>query len=343
MDERKIRILNAIIHSYLEIPIPVGSRKISKEYDLGVSSATIRNEMSDLEDLGYLNKPHTSAGRIPSDKAFRFFVEEFKKQGNRIAREEKIVISDGFKGAFYSTEDLFSQAAKILANISRYPAFVLAPRPLDRIVQKIDIFPLSSDTLLVLLVGDQGIVEKNQIRLPKDLAKDLDQEELAKLKYFLNKMLCGVDFSKLQSIHVQFSEDMAKYKDLLSTIISLAANLGNKVESIEVYSEGLGSILYLDEFQDLNKARLLLKFMENPENIVEAFPKETSLGKIHVQIGSENEEEILQDSSLVTASYALDVGREGQIGVIGPVRMNYPWIISLVNAISENLSRDLDG
>ncbi|MBS4871799.1 MAG: heat-inducible transcription repressor HrcA [Peptoniphilus sp. oral taxon 375] len=337
MDERKIRILNAIIHSYLEIPIPVGSRKISKEYDLGVSSATIRNEMSDLEDLGYLNKPHTSAGRIPSDKAYRFFVEEWKDQKRAIALDQKLYIVDLLKKAMYSTEELLSQTAKLLNEITRFPAFVLAPSRQDRILKQIELLPIHDKFLLVILVGDQGIVEKNVLRLPNKIS----EEDLKSLKYSLNKNLCGVDFSSFDSVHIQLTGDMVEYKGLITAIVDLAIHLTEKVEKVDVYSQGLTSILDLEEFQDFSKARDVIRFMEDPRNIVEIFPKDTDLGDVHVIIGSENKEEVLHENSLVTGTYAIDSNRIGQIGVIGPVRMDYPWIIDIVGTVAKNLSKSI--
>ncbi len=337
MDERKIRILNAIIHSYLEIPVPVGSRKISKEYNLGVSSATIRNEMSDLEDLGYLNKPHTSAGRVPSDKAYRFFVEEWKGQKRNIALKDKLYIVELLEKAMYSTEELFSQAAKLLNEITKFPAFVLAPSRQDRILKQIELFPISDTFLLVLLVGDQGIVEKNILKLPNKI----DEEDLKELKQQLNKNLCGVDFSSFDSLHIQLKGNMVKYSSIITSIVDLAIHLTKKVERIDVYSEGLVSILDLEEYQDLNKAREIFKFMEEPGNIVGAFPKDTALGEIHVIIGSENKDEVMHENSLVTGTYAIDSNRIGQIGVIGPVRMDYPWIIDIVSVVAKNLSKSI--
>lgn len=337
MDERKVKILNAIIHSYIESPIPVGSRKISKEYDLGVSSATIRNEMSDLEDLGYLNKPHTSAGRVPSDKAYRFYVDEWLDDPVVRSSKNTKKMLKFFKDSHGSTEQLYERTAEMLATLTDYAAYVLAPKKRDTTLQHIELYPLDSDVILLLVIGNRGIVEKSVIRL----SEGIPEAKLRAIRSQLNKGLTGINFSEINGLSLRISGELAEYQEFISKVVEVAYNVAKKLDHPDIYLTGITNLLKHEEYQDLDRARELLGFLEHEENLTDIFPDIRSSGEIHVVIGSENVSDAMQENSLISAGYGPDRDRTGQIGLIGPMRMDYIPLIQLLGTVSGELTKEL--
>ncbi|MDO5713582.1 MAG: heat-inducible transcriptional repressor HrcA [Tissierellia bacterium] len=337
MDERKIRILNAIIHSYIASPIPVGSRKISKEYDLGVSSATIRNEMSDLEDLGYLNKPHSSAGRVPSDKAYRFYVDTWLQDPvvNPSKNMDKMV--HFFEETNLSLEQLYKQTSEMLASLTDYAAYVMAPRKNDTILKHIELYPLDSDVILLLIIGNQGIVEKSLIRLSEGIPED----QLRTIRNQLNRGLTGINFSEINGLSLRVSGELMEYREFISKIVEVAYNVAKRLDRVDIYVNGITNLLKHEEYQDLEKARELLGFLEDGEHLMEVFPEVIGNGDIHIVIGQENPVEAMQENSIISAGYGIDKEKSGQVGLIGPVRMEYIPLIQLLGRVSQEMTKQL--
>ena len=337
MDDRKIRILNGIIASYIESPIPVGSRKISKEYNLGVSSATIRNEMSDLEDLGYLNKPHSSAGRIPSDKAYRFYVDTWLKNPVEGPSENIEKMMGFFKESTSNVEQLYKRTSEMLASLTNYAAFVIAPRKRDTILKHIELYPLDSDVVLLLIIGNEGIVEKSLLRLREGIPED----QLKAIRNQLNRGLTGINFSEINGLSLRVSGELSEYREFISKVVEVAYNVGKRLHREEIYINGITNLLKYEEYQDLTKARDLLSFLEDQNHIMEIFPEFIGNGDIHISIGRENNVEAMQENSVLSAGYGLDKEKAGQVGLIGPVRMEYIPLIQLLGMVARELTNQL--
>lgn len=333
MESRKEKILDAIIASYIATPHPVGSRTISKEYDLGVSSATIRNEMSDLEDLGYLSKPHSSAGRIPSERAYRFYVDRYLA-----SREEESLPSPSFfqeKGLGIDT--LLAKTLRYLAEQTEYLAFVTSPRIRDTSLRSVELFPLDEYTMLCLLIGNQGVVEKTLLRLRKPIRA----EEVAQIRLALNRELTGINFSEVESLSLHIEGPMRRFEGLITRIVEMAVAMGRKVSQREIHAEGWSNLLAASQVQDFEEVRNLLSFCEQRNNLLRLVPELDEVKTLSVVIGSEHPLEAMAHSSIITATYSGREGPLGQVGLIGPMRMDYIPMMRLLEGLSHGLSQRL--
>ena len=334
MDKRKIDILDAIINSYIDIPTPVGSRTISKDFNLGISSATIRNEMADLEDLGYLNKPHTSAGRIPSDKAYRFYVDNLQKAYNENIEDtelQKLMFKD-----VNSLDDVFRNTAKLLADVTNCTSFVISSKKPDTKIKFIELIGLDSKTVLLLIVGNKGVVEKEIMSLDKPIS----DEDLKMISENLNKEMMEIDFDKISGLKVMLTGDMVNFRDFISKVIKRASSFNQRISEIKLYYDGLANILNYEEYWDINKARELMSFIENEDSILNVLNNTENKDNtdVEVLIGSENTNEIMKGNSIVRSIYRPEISGIGQIGIIGPTRMDYKKHIKTVKTFSDNLA-----
>lgn len=340
MEERKIEILNAIINSYINSPNPVGSRTISKEFDLGISSATIRNEMADLEDLGYLNKPHTSAGRIPSYKAYRFFVNELQKEV--FEYNDDLILQQNIRKFLLedvnSLDDLYRNAAKLLATFTNCTSYVVALKKPDTKLKFIQLLNIDKYSILLLIVGNKGVVEKQIINTKNSIS----DENLKEICEKLNEYLCGVDFQQIEGLSVVLKGTIVKYGDFISKVIKRAANFNKKVCKIDFYYDGLTNILNFEEYFDIDRARQFMSFIESKDSILKLIDNSDSDSDIDVIIGEENEEDLMKYNSLIRATFKPKNQRFGQIGIIGPIRMDYKKHIEFIRLFRDNLSMVVD-
>lgn len=329
MDKRKIEILNAIINSYIDMPNPVGSRTISKEYDLGISSATIRNEMADLEELGFLNKPHQSAGRIPSDKAYRFYVDElidgFKEDNRSINFENNL--REELERSSNNLTELFENTTNLLAKVTNCTAFLVAPKKPDTTIKKISIVKLDDYNLLLLVIGNKGIVEKNFL----NLSRDISESDILEIENKLNQEISGLDFDKIEGIKVKLTGKMALFHDLISDILTLTSKFSGSLTSVEVYYDGLTNILNFDEYRDLDRAREFMSVIEDRESLMSILQFENLKKDLDILIGNENSINAMKNNSIIKRVFKSYDNIYGSLGVIGPIRMDYSKIINTVN------------
>ncbi|WP_036728546.1 MULTISPECIES: heat-inducible transcriptional repressor HrcA [Peptoniphilus] len=339
MDERKIEILNAIINSYIDSPNPVGSRTISKDFNLGISSATVRNEMADLEDLGYLNKPHTSAGRIPSNKAYRFFVDHIQKEifEYDIDFIEDYDIRDLILQNANSLDDIFKNTVKLLSDFTKCTSYVVALKKPDTEIKFIQLLNIDEYSILLLIVGNRGVVEKQIVNTQVSISDD-DLHEICKK---LNEYLCGIDFQKIGGLKVVLKGSMVKYGEFISDIIKRASTFNEKVSQFDFYYDGLNNILSFEEYYDIEKARNFIKFIEDKKSILKLI-NYSEKSDFDVIIGDENEDELMKNNSIIRATFRPKNQRIGQIGIIGPIRMDYRKHIKTVKLFRDNLSYVID-
>jgi heat-inducible transcriptional repressor len=334
MDDRKLKILQAVIADYISTAQPIGSRTIAKKYKLGISSATIRNEMSDLEDMGYLEQPHTSAGRIPSERGYRLYVDRLMQIKNLPQREKEIVIRE-LGNRMDEIESIVRKTARILSQLTRYTSLVMNANLKGCKLRHIHFVPLDSNSLVAVIVTDSGVVKNTIIRTVDPVTPDY----LESLTRAANDKFTGVTIEELNRCTA--SEDYKKLSyryRLLDTLIPLLIESLNDVRNEDVYADGMSNIFNFPEYSDINKARNLLALIEEKEQLMAILNRIGGSGGVIVSIGSELANSCMKDCSLVTATYKAGENEIGRIGVIGPTRMEYDRVVAVLEFIADYIT-----
>ena len=331
MDERKLRILQAIIDDYILTAVPVGSRTISKKYDMGLSSATIRNEMSDLEELGYLDQPHVSAGRIPSAKAYRLYVDTLLRAGI-LPDDSTESIRGHFGGRVHQLQDVIDHAADVISSLTQYTAVVLPPKGKEPRLRTVQLVPVADNMALVVIATDSGVVRDNVVRI----SPDLDQDTLYTISRSLTRELQGKTLSEACEMLPEIIGRMSENNDLLQSLYGfLQEKQGQTMSHVAV--GGTSNILSYPEYNDVEKARNFLSLMETKDKLAEIVSGDGEMA-FTVRIGPETGIPEMSDCSIVTATYSTRSGQQGTIGVIGPTRMQYSKVISILNMMGHQLT-----
>ena len=337
LSERKKAILQAIIEDYIASAEPVGSRNIAKNHDLGLSAATIRNEMADLEEMGYLDKPHTSAGRIPSEMGYRFYVDSLMHRYS-LTMEEIANLQSSMDRKYNQLENVVSEISDIISKATNYPAIVELPVAQKSRLRSVKMMLIERGSVLIVVVTDAGVVRNRHMKV----SGDIDYEVVDSISEFLSGQLTGLsadDFTPARLMLIY--EAMASYGDFLKTVIEFVLEcLGNSQS--RVYIGGASNILNNPEFENIERAREFLSFIDRKENVSEMLNLlETAESNISIKIGSENAVPEMRDTSLVVANYNVGGKLHGKIGIIGPKRMNYARVISSLELINTNLTEIL--
>jgi heat-inducible transcriptional repressor len=337
LSERQRLILNAVINDYIQTAEPVGSRSLAKRYHLGVSPATIRNEMADLGEMGYLEQPHTSAGRIPSYKGYRYYVDCLMEV-EKLTPEEEEELSQILQQRLERIDTVFRQASKALSNVSRYISLVMSPFVGQQIFCEMRLIPLDAHYAIILLFTDTGLVQNRIMEIPPGVLS----AELDSIAQLFNRRLAGLPLEQINSIILQdiYQEFARKNEALQQVIERLLASLTYQSETEKVYLGGTTNILRQPEFNNVEKVRGLLQVLEEQELLCELLTADTS-NEIAVIIGEENKCLPMKGCSIVTARYAVDGKLVGTIGILGPTRMDYPKVISVVEFMQKLLSETL--
>lgn len=340
LDDRKQKVLLAIIQDYIATAEPIGSRTIARKYDLGVSPATIRNEMADLEDLGYIEQPHTSAGRVPSDLGYRYYVDCLMKR-KRISKDDEAKIITGFKTRVDEVARVIQETNRILSAMTNYTSVVLGPKNSKSAVKHVRLLPLDEGRALVVVVGANGIVQNRMI----DVSESLTQSDLEYISNVLNAKLQGhtLDTIKMTLIREIYSE-LSKNEYIFDAAMDLIQGALNLNSEEKVYLAGTLNIFNQPEFKDINKVKTLLSLLEQ-DALLRDLLKESSQEEpgLMVKIGGENKLEGFKDCSMITATYQINGEVVGAIGLIGPTRMHYNKAMAMVEFVTEHLSQVLDG
>ena len=332
MDERKFRILQAIIDDYILTAVPVGSRTISKKYDMGLSSATIRNEMSDLEELGYLDQPHVSAGRVPSAKAYRLYVDQLLQAGKLRAGSEQ-TIREHFAGRTRQMEDVIDHAAQVLSNLTNYTAVVLPPTGTQPRIRNIQLVSVADNAALVVIVTDAGVVRDSVIHV----SEELDSDALYSISRTLTQELTGRTLSEAVERIPQLMSRMNAQAELLEGLGSVMHEHGGENHP-HVAIGGTSNMLSYPEYSDMEKARSFLSLMETRDRLADIISQNGEM-TFTVRIGPETGVPEMADCSIVTMTYTTGSGQQGTIGVIGPTRMQYSRVLSVMDTIGRQLSQ----
>ena len=336
LDGRKVTILKAIIKTYLETGEPVGSRTISKYTDLNLSSATIRNEMSDLEELGYIVQPHTSAGRIPSDKGYRFYVDQIMQE----KEEEFTEIKELMLKRVDRVELLLKQMARILAQNTNYAALISAPQYHRNKLKFIQLSKVDDGKLLVVIVVEGNMIKNTMI----PISQQLSDEGLLNLNILLNNALNGLTIEEINlDVISKLKGDAGNHSQVVDLVLNeVAEAIKAGEEDLQIYTSGATNIFKYPELSDGDKASQLIDTLEHKE-VLQEFVAEVNSGTeeeagIQVYIGDESPVQSMKDCSVVTANYDLGGGLRGTIGIIGPKRMDYEKVLGTLR----NLMNQLD-
>lgn len=332
LDERKVKILKAIIANYLETGEPVGSRTISKYTDLNLSSATIRNEMSDLEELGYIMQPHTSAGRIPSDKGYRFYVDSLM--------QEKVQEIDDMKAQLEEKADkidlLLQHVAKLLAVNTNYATMVSKPHYKHKKLKFIQLSAVGDNQLLTVVVIEGNIIKNKILTLPEPIV----QETILKLNLVLNTFLQGLDLTEMNMAVIQkMKEQAGQYSELITIVLDAVAEAITEEDDTGIYTSGATNILKYPELSDKENASRLLYTFEEKKQLTQLIDQslDDNSKRIQVYIGEETPVEAMKDCSLVTATYQIEEGVYGKIGIVGPKRMDYEKVVNTLQTLMVEL------
>ena len=332
MDERKLRILQAIIDDYILTGIPVGSRTISRKYDMGLSSATIRNEMSDLEELGYLDQPHVSAGRIPSTKAYRLYVDTLMRTG-KIPSDTAESIRTHFQGRISQMEDVIDHAAQVVSSLTNYTAVVLSPKGAQPRLETIQLVPIGSGMALVVIVTDSGIIRDNVIRV----GREMDQDTLYTISRALTEELRGSTLSEACARMPDLIDRMRGNDEVLEGLYGYLSSGRESGGRAHMAVGGTSNMLAYPEYSDMDKARNFLSLMETRDKLAEIIRGNGEMA-FTVRIGPETGVPEMSDCSIVTATYSTRGGQQGTIGVIGPTRMRYSRVLGILSAMGHQLT-----
>lgn len=333
LSERKLRILQAIISDYIMSAEPVGSRTLSKKFQLGISPATIRNEMSDLEELGYLTHPHTSAGRVPSDKAYRLYVNNLMER-HELSEREKEIIEEKLRANVDEFDKTIRHAAKLLSEITNLTSFAMTPTQDQDTLKFVNFLPVDESTIVLMIVSESGKVSNTTLHINEPYL----EENLQILAKNITYNFKGMRLSEVlrDDIIATFEQDMAAMNKLPSNIMPNFIKTLEDMLNVNLYMDGMTNIFDLPEYSDIERAKSFLKLFDEKESLTKKIMERED--GIIVTIGDENEEGPLSDCSLITATYHIDGKLVGKIGVIGPTRMKYDEITSVIEYLTDNLS-----
>ena len=337
LDDREKTVLEALIEDYIQTAEPVGSRTVAKRLKMSLSPATIRNVMADLEEIGFLNQPHTSAGRIPTDRAFRYYVDRLLeiRQLSRASRER---IDTGLKREKLTIPEMLRRASTLLSFLSKHTGVALGPRFGRTVFKHVEFIRVSEKKVLVVLVAAMGEVHNKIVELDEPMTQD----ELDRYSKYLTDLMGGLTLAKAKE---RLMEEMSQEKVLFDRLMFRALKISQEaldgLEEGDVYIDGKINIIQSPEFSDWEKMRLLLEAFEEKGKLVKLLDKALNTPGLQILIGEENELKAMKSCSVITAPYAKEDAILGTVGVIGPTRMDYCTIIPLVDYTARRLSEML--
>lgn len=335
LNDRKIKILEAIINDYVATAEPIGSRTIAKKYNLGISSATIRNEMSDLEELGLIVQPHTSAGRVPSDKGYRLYVDHLMRS-HELTGDEAKMLKEVINQNVDHIDYLMKQTAKALSMLTNYTTVVTEPKGREVKVKHIQLVPVDEHSVVCVVVTDTKVIKNHVLRC----RLTPDMEQLNSISAMFNLLIDKCDITALSTEELDgVMDNFGSFKELAAGIAQAVKKTVAEEEDIQFYASGVNNILEFPEFNDVVKAKSFLQAFEEKDMLITLLGQGAGTpDKIQIVIGGESNMEGLKDCSIVRANYKYGENTYGTIGVIGPTRMNYSQTVSILNAIVKNIN-----
>ncbi len=338
LDERSIKVLWAVINCHINNPEPVGSRYVTRKYEFGFSPATIRNIMADLEEMGFLSQPHTSAGRVPTDKGYRFYVENLL-EGDACRR---VNIADSLARRLEDLREdidtLLDETTRTLSALSHYLGIAVSPGPDGSTLRRIELIPYKDDRIAVILFTNEGIIKHKIIRNEFSFTRG----DLNKIARYLNREFTGYT---IKEIRKRLLEEMARDKALCDSLIARALSLcGDALSCYDanIFISGLSEMLELPEFSDVEKIKELSRTIEDKHAVIKLMDSLSDSEGVQVVIGTENTIEEMKAMSIITSTYKEGDKPAGVVGIIGPTRMDYSSAIALVDATAKFLTKILE-
>ena len=334
LSERKLKILQAIISDFIKTAEPVGCRTLSKKFDLGISPATIRNEMADLEEMGYLTHPHTSAGRVPSEMAYRLYVNEMMGK-SELSDEVKTAISNELYDNVMELEKTVQHAAKILSDITNLTSFAMTPTKERDTLKYINLLPVDETTVVLMIVSDSGKVSNTALRLNVPYT----EENLELLSKTMTYNYRGKTISEALATNIieSIRTDMEAMSGLAQNVMPNFMRTLAQMLDVNLYMDGLTNIFSIPEYNsDIDRAKTFLEMLGKKEDFTKTLVNREN--GVMITIGHENTDDTMKDCSVITATYHVNGELAGKIGVIGPTRMKYGEITSVIEYLTDNIS-----
>ena len=333
LSERKLKVLQAIISDYVRTAEPVGSRTLSKKPELDYSPATIRNEMADLEEMGYLTHPHTSAGRVPSDKAYRLYVNTLMEK-KEPSKEEKNIIADRLRSRVNDFDKTIEHAASVLSEITNLTSFALTPSKDEDLLKYINLLPVDENTVILMIVSESGKVSNKAVHMSVPYTEDKLQLISKTMTYnYKGKTLSQ---ALTNNIIANVETDIVAMSGLAEDVMPSFLKTLEDMLNVNLYMEGLTNIFDIPEYNSLSKAKSFLEMLSQKEELTKKLIERDN--GIMVTIGEENAEDLMQNCTVITASYHVDGKLAGKIGVIGPTRMKYGEVTSIIEYLTDNVN-----
>ncbi|KMT21639.1 heat-inducible transcriptional repressor HrcA [Clostridium cylindrosporum] len=330
--DRKKAILSAIVRDYIQTGEPVGSRTIAKKYEVGFSSATIRNEMADLEELGLIKQPHTSAGRIPSDKGYRFYVDKLMEIGSPTKEEIELIKNYIHLSTINEVDKLIKRTAKLISEVTNYTAAIITPSVSKSVIVSLKLIPVNESEIVAVVVTDMAQIKNVMIKLPRPISPDM----LLKISSMLNEKLCGLTVEDINlSVISSIQEELKGYNEILNSIIPLLYD-SLKTNQQKLYLSGASNIFSHAEYNDVEKAKEFLSLVEDGDMLRKIFIGTEN--PLEISIGDENDIDEVKKYSIVKATYSINQKPVGSIGVIGPTRMNYSRVMGVLKCFTDILN-----
>lgn len=338
LSDRKKRILQTVIDEYIDTAEPVGSKTIAENAELGISSATIRNEMAELESMGLLEQPHTSAGRVPSATGYRMYVDELM-QRHRLSIEETDAINQTLRGRIRQLDRLIEDSGQALAQLTNYPVFALSTASRLPTIQRIEIIPVEPVSVIAVVMADTGATKSKLMRMKSEL----DGDWLQKVSVVLNTHLTGLSSDNItQNLISSMERAVGDCGGFIAVIISFVLEVLGELEGSDTYVRGSSRLLEQPEYRNVDRAQKVLNYLSGEEALMKLPPPDEG-NNMRILIGPENVAEELRDSSVIIAKYELGDNMQGLVGVVGPTRMDYAKIAAKLGYFAESMTRLLAG
>lgn len=337
LSDRKIKILQAIINDYIATAEPVGSRTIAKKYDMGISSATIRNEMSDLEDMGLIYQPHASSGRIPSDLGYRLYVDKLMQKKELNENENQFLQSVVFQNINH-IDYLMEETAKAISFLTKYTTIISEPIIKRTVLKQIRLLPLDDTSVLLVIATEENFIKNHIIHV----SSPIPENDLHVISGIINDSLQGCSIDEISpEIILQLEFRLGIYKSFVPSLIEAVKATVKSAEKVQVHMSGTKNILAFPEFSDIQKAKNIFQTLEEKDMLVTLLGKTNEHDGLQIMIGNENNIQEMKDCSIITASYKMSETTRGSIGIIGPTRMDYSQVISVLNTMVGNIENVL--
>lgn len=340
LDDRKLHILKAIINDYIDTAEPIGSRTIARKHELGLSSATIRNEMADLEEMGYLEQPHTSAGRVPSDKGYRIYVDKLL-DFPELNIEEILEVTRALDVKINELGQLIRKAATIMSKVTKYTSVAITPEMDQSTLKAVQVVPIEKGKALIVVVTNTGVVKNTMIKINEQITPDA----VIRVSTIVNEKLSGLTVDRINLPIIRELETLiGMSKEIVLPILNGIADCIGQIDKSEIYLDGMNNILNYPEFRDITKAKEFLDVLEEKDlihKLVKNAAFKDNSTEMSIQIGRENDLPEINCCTLLTTTYSVGDKIIGSIGVIGPTRMEYSRVIASMNFIKKQMNEEI--